>query len=803
MENITLCWNNRVDAATLSAGSWQAGYGRDKLQESNIHDYAQTSSSTMASTRLRYDLGANYVVRAMAFMFHNMQPTDRWRMRFGLAEYDLDFTTGVKDERLTYGGGANGTTIDSSGNIVAASGGRIYHDPALLDNGVLFSEDISQSGYWGVVSGTVLDSQTCVLDAGGYVVEGGPALMPSSYYTMSVEARCIGGDGRLKTHLSDGVAAATDGATVTLTDEWQLMPVSLSTSSTAGITPGNSFYYVQKPAGTGQGTFQVRRWMLNAGATYLQDANGNRSYRKTTTTHLFRCLGLLREPARTQLLAATDAIVAGAVWSKGSQLTANGVSGTLLGVPAYSFTSTGVDSYVVQSKTIAASTTYTASYLTDFDGTGNNRLSIHDGGGGSSSTAFFVFRLVAPGVYLASVTFTTSAAQTAVAFYIGPLNTANGTTFRIAAPQLEAGDSRTSYIPNAGGAGTTVTRNADSATATVAAVTAGTLFEEAQALEGSSTHGGLHSYTGVRDAALTSFAALRSVHTGVANANVVDSLVINGGGLSFVSSSAVAAPRTTFRNAMSFKVNDFRSYADGVPLTPGVSGTVDSDMTVLDLTLSTHHSDVLARVVLWLTPLTNDQLDAITTSGPGAIGFDSGWMNALSYSPRDELPSDWGVRGHDLMAVPDEPVLGRYGTVEFDMTANYSVDYQQIMLGRFGVFSRHFQPEMNASYGGYQDALEDLSAYTTTAWGKVYGEERYKVKRTTYKLNWVSDEEKARFKQMQDAVGGLQEVLFLPDPSDAGKNQRDGGICLMGPLGPLDHMNWDVHSVGVVLKQKR
>lgn len=53
----------------------------------------------------------------------------------------LDFTTGSLDSRITASGGANGTRVDASGNIVAATTPRFDYDPTTLAiKGVLIEE---------------------------------------------------------------------------------------------------------------------------------------------------------------------------------------------------------------------------------------------------------------------------------------------------------------------------------------------------------------------------------------------------------------------------------------------------------------------------------------------------------------------------------------------------------------------------------------------------------------------------------------------------------------------------------------
>lgn len=56
----------------------------------------------------------------------------RGRRQTSAATLVLDFLAGLNDSRITYSGGANGTRVNSSGNIVAATTPRFDYDPVTL-----------------------------------------------------------------------------------------------------------------------------------------------------------------------------------------------------------------------------------------------------------------------------------------------------------------------------------------------------------------------------------------------------------------------------------------------------------------------------------------------------------------------------------------------------------------------------------------------------------------------------------------------------------------------------------------------
>lgn len=96
MSNIILCWNNRADAATLSNGSWTAGLPLANLKDGNIDKVARTSNALAASTLFAADLGAAYLLRAVALVNHNLSTTATVQVKAGTAAPDAsnNFSTG-------------------------------------------------------------------------------------------------------------------------------------------------------------------------------------------------------------------------------------------------------------------------------------------------------------------------------------------------------------------------------------------------------------------------------------------------------------------------------------------------------------------------------------------------------------------------------------------------------------------------------------------------------------------------------------------------------------------------------------
>lgn len=123
---VLLAYSNRADAATLEAGSWSSTLPRANLQNANVSKYARTSDATLASTRFRFDLGANYTLRALALANHNLSTAATWRLRLGTAVVDFDMGIATLDERLVpsgsgyiFYGGFSATHSATAGTIYA------------------------------------------------------------------------------------------------------------------------------------------------------------------------------------------------------------------------------------------------------------------------------------------------------------------------------------------------------------------------------------------------------------------------------------------------------------------------------------------------------------------------------------------------------------------------------------------------------------------------------------------------------------------------------------------------------------
>lgn len=81
MANIVLAYNNRVDAATLTGGSWSSTLPRANLQNRLIKKVARTADAVITSTLVNVDLGGSYAIGAVALINHNISVDGLVRVR--------------------------------------------------------------------------------------------------------------------------------------------------------------------------------------------------------------------------------------------------------------------------------------------------------------------------------------------------------------------------------------------------------------------------------------------------------------------------------------------------------------------------------------------------------------------------------------------------------------------------------------------------------------------------------------------------------------------------------------------------
>ncbi len=112
-------------------GSWDSPLVLDNLKTGKLAQVARSTNTSVYNTQFRFDLAANYVLRALALVNHNLTTSAKWRARTTEATLDMDFVgpTHMRPRTVTYSGGANGTRVGIYGSIEAATCPRYDYSP--------------------------------------------------------------------------------------------------------------------------------------------------------------------------------------------------------------------------------------------------------------------------------------------------------------------------------------------------------------------------------------------------------------------------------------------------------------------------------------------------------------------------------------------------------------------------------------------------------------------------------------------------------------------------------------------------
>ena len=95
MGTIKIGYNNRIDEATLTGGSWSATLPLANLKTRPLSKLARTSDAAIASATINIDFGAaTYYVSMVGLVAHNIAAGGKVKVRGSTVS---DFTTNVYD----------------------------------------------------------------------------------------------------------------------------------------------------------------------------------------------------------------------------------------------------------------------------------------------------------------------------------------------------------------------------------------------------------------------------------------------------------------------------------------------------------------------------------------------------------------------------------------------------------------------------------------------------------------------------------------------------------------------------------
>ena len=109
MANLFLGWPNRIDAGTLSGGSWDSTLALTNLQDRSLAVVARSADAANASTKFNLDLGAAHSLRAFGIFNHNLSQSAQVRISLGTTSGGTDVYAGswVDAFEITFGSGSD------------------------------------------------------------------------------------------------------------------------------------------------------------------------------------------------------------------------------------------------------------------------------------------------------------------------------------------------------------------------------------------------------------------------------------------------------------------------------------------------------------------------------------------------------------------------------------------------------------------------------------------------------------------------------------------------------------------------
>ena len=86
MANCLISYPNRVDEATLTGGSWEAGLPLSNLQDLQLSLVARSVDALTTSTVIKAEFAATRSFRVIAPVNHNLSESAQWRVRIGTTD---------------------------------------------------------------------------------------------------------------------------------------------------------------------------------------------------------------------------------------------------------------------------------------------------------------------------------------------------------------------------------------------------------------------------------------------------------------------------------------------------------------------------------------------------------------------------------------------------------------------------------------------------------------------------------------------------------------------------------------------
>lgn len=274
--------------------------------------------------------------------------------------------------------------------------------------------------------------------------------------------------------------------------------------------------------------------------------------------------------------------------------------------------------------------------------------------------------------------------------------------------------------------------------------------------------------------------------------------VVDGGSTVVDMTIGTIAANTAYKVAVAWAANDFAASLSGAAVVTDSSGTLPTldRMRIGADQAGNRLNGHIRRFARWLTRRTNSELQTLATSGPDALGHDTGWMAAQALTFHGTEPDNWGEQYPLIAAFP--ATSARYAQVLIDDATNPD---EEILLGSLFI-GEGFQPEHNAEYGGFADGREDLSVTQYSAGGQLYAEQRAQRRKVDFNFPVLTQAEADHLDEMRAAVGTVGSVLYVPDPADAAKTQRYGFVGRFRELSPIEYPFYNTRATPFRLEEK-
>lgn len=117
MANIFLAWQNRIDEATLSGGSWNSSLPLTNVQNRQVQKVARSSDAANASTKFDLDLGSGQSIGVLALVVHNISASGKVRISASNDTTAYDNTVVGSSDLTNVAWSRFGSTVSSNASI--------------------------------------------------------------------------------------------------------------------------------------------------------------------------------------------------------------------------------------------------------------------------------------------------------------------------------------------------------------------------------------------------------------------------------------------------------------------------------------------------------------------------------------------------------------------------------------------------------------------------------------------------------------------------------------------------------------